>query len=57
MEARRAIDTVAIEKRERGIPEIGGTIDEGLGQRRALKKSEGRGGVEFDVHNTINKIW
>ena len=46
---RRAVDAVAIEKRERRIAEVGGTVDERFGQRRALKKTESRGRVQFDI--------
>ena len=50
VKARRAVDAVAIEQRERGVAEIGRAIDERLGQRRALEKAEGGRGVELDVH-------
>ena len=49
MEAWRAVDTVAIEERERRVAEVGGAIHERFRQRRALKKAEGRGDVKFDV--------
>ena len=51
MEARRAVDAVAIEQRERRIAELGGALDERFGQRRALQKAEGGGGVKLDVHD------
>ena len=51
VKARRAVDAVAIEQRERRIAELGGALDERFGQRRALQKAEGRGGVELDVHD------
>jgi hypothetical protein len=46
----RAVDTVGIEQRERRISERGGTLDERLGQRSALKKTERRRGVKLDIH-------
>ena len=49
VEARRAVDAVAIEERERGIAERGGTVDERFRQRRALQKAERRRSVELDV--------
>ena len=49
VEPRRAVDAVAIEERHGRIAEIGGAIDERFGQRRALQKAEGGGGVELDV--------
>ena len=52
VKARRAVDAVAIEQRERRIAELGGAIDERFGQRRALEKTEGGRGVELDVHRT-----
>ena len=36
VEPRRAVDAVAIEERDGGIAEIGGTIDDRFGKRRAL---------------------
>ena len=53
VKARRAVDAVAIEQRQRGVAEIGRAIDERFGQRRALEKAEGGGGVELDVHGRI----
>ena len=53
VEARRAVDAVAIEQRHRGVSEIGRAIDERFGQRRALEKAEGRGGVELDIHSGL----
>ena len=50
MKARRAVDAVAIEQRERGIAEIGGAIDERFRKRGRLKKTERGRGVELDVH-------
>ena len=49
MKARRAVDAVAIEQRERGIAERRGTLDERFGQRRAAEKRKRRRGVELDV--------
>ena len=49
MEARRAVDAVAIEQRDRGIVERRGALDERFGQRRAVEKGKRGRGVEFDV--------
>jgi hypothetical protein len=49
MKPRRTVDAVAIEKRERRIPELGGAIHQRFGKRRTLQKAEGGRGVEFDV--------
>ena len=49
MKAWRAVDAVAIEERQRRVAELGGAIHDRFGQRCALKKAEGGGGVEFDV--------
>src|SRR5262249_39379879 len=51
VEARRAVDAVAIEEREGGIPEIGGAIDERFGQGRALQKAERGRGMKLDVRH------
>ena len=51
VKARRAVDAVAIEQRERRIAELRRAIDERFGQRRALQKAERRGGVELDVRH------
>ena len=56
MKAGGAVHAVAIEQRQRRIAEIGGAIDEGLGQRRALQKAEGGRGVELDVGRTQRKL-
>ncbi len=48
VEARCAVNAVAIEERECGIAELGGPVDERFRQRRALEKTERRGRVEFD---------
>jgi hypothetical protein len=50
MEARGAVDAVAIEQRERGIVERGGALDERLGQRGAVEKGEGGRCVKLDIH-------
>ncbi len=49
MKARRAVDAVAIEQRERGIAERGRALDERFGQRRAAEERKRRRGVELDV--------
>src|SRR5207244_7912865 len=49
VEPRRAVDAVAIEERERGIAKIGGAIHPRFRKRRALKKAEGGGRVQFDI--------
>ena len=48
-----AVDAIAIEQRQRGIAEIGRPVDERLGKRRALEKTEGGRGMEFDVHRRL----
>jgi hypothetical protein len=50
VEARRAVDAVGVEQRERGIAERRRALDERFGERGALEKAEGGGGVELDVH-------
>ena len=47
---RRAVDAVAIEQRERRIPERRRALDERFGQRGAVEERKGGRGVEFDVH-------
>jgi hypothetical protein len=49
IEARRAVDAVAIDERQRVVAEVGGTRDERLGQRRAFQKAERRRGMKFHV--------
>jgi hypothetical protein len=56
MEPRDPVHTIAIEQRDGGIPEIGCPIDKGLGQRGALKKTEGGGRVQFDVAGHKNSL-
>jgi hypothetical protein len=51
MKPRRAVDAVAIEKRDGGVAEIRGAVDDRLGKRSALEKAEGGGGVELDVRH------
>src|SRR3954466_11032680 len=53
MEPRRAIHAVAIEERERRVAERRGAIDERLGQRRAVEKGKGGGGVELGVWHGV----
>jgi hypothetical protein len=53
MEARRAVDAVAIEQRERRIAERGGAVDQRLGERRAVEKRKGGRRVQLDVHGGI----
>ncbi len=55
VESRRAVDAVAIQEGNRGVPEIGGSIDERLGQGGTLKKAEGRSRVELDVRRRHNE--
>ena len=50
VEARRAVDAVGVEQRQRRIAERRRALDERFGQRGALEKAERGGGVEFDVH-------
>ena len=54
MESRRAVHTIGVEQRERGVAKRGGALDERLGQRRSLQEAEGRSGVELDVHGSID---
>jgi hypothetical protein len=49
MKAWRTVHAIPIEQRERRVAEIGGPIDERLGKRRALQKTERRCRVKFDV--------
>jgi len=49
VETRSAVHAIAIEKRDRRICELGGAIHEHFWQRRALKKTEGGRGMEFDI--------
>ena len=53
VKARRAVDAVAIEQRERRIAERRGAVDERFGQRGAVEKREGGGGVsmQLDIHD------
>jgi len=50
MEARRAVDAVAIEQRQRRVAERRGALDERLGQRGAVEKGKSRRRVKFDIH-------
>ena len=52
MKARRAVDAVAIEQRQRRIAQRRRPIDERLRQRRAVEKRKRGRGVEFDVHGS-----
>ena len=49
VEARRAIDAVAVEQRHCWHLQFDGPFDEGLRLGSALKKAEGAGGVQLDV--------
>src|SRR6266404_8692308 len=51
VEARRAVDAIRVEQRQRRIAERGRAVHERLGKGGALKKAEGRCGVELDVHS------
>ena len=53
MKSRYAIDAVAIEQRQRRVSKRRRTLDEGLGQRRAIEKRKRGRGVQFDVHGEI----
>ena len=48
-----AVDAVAIEQRDRRVPELRRARDERFRQRRPVEKGERGGGVEFDV-NTMS---
>ena len=50
VKARRAVDAVAIEQRQRRIAERRRALDQRFGQRRAVEKRKGGRGVEFDIH-------
>ena len=50
VKARRAVDAVAIEQRERRIAERRGAVDQRFGQRGAVEKRKGGGSVQFDIH-------
>ena len=52
MKSWEAVDTIAIEQRDRGIPELRRAGDERLRQRRPVEKGERGGGVKFDVHQS-----
>ncbi len=52
MKPRRAVDSVAIEQRERWIVERGRTVDERLGRRRPVEERERRRGMQLDVHQS-----
>ena len=49
VKARGTIDAIAIEQRKCRVTERCRAIHQRFGQRGALQKAEGRGGVEFDV--------
>jgi hypothetical protein len=51
VKAGRAVDAVTVEEGDGRIAELRRAIDERLRQRRALQKTEGRRGMEFDVHD------
>src|SRR5262249_41933765 len=58
VKARQPVDAIAIDQRERRVAELRRAIDERLRQRRALQKTEGRRGVELDVHRLRrNEEW
>jgi hypothetical protein len=50
VKARRPVDAVGIEQRDRRIAERRGALDERFRKRCALQKAEGRRRVELDVH-------
>jgi hypothetical protein len=54
MESRRAVDAIGIDERQRGISQRRRALDERLGQRGSLEEAECRGGVELDVHDSID---
>jgi hypothetical protein len=54
MKARNAVHAIAIEQRERRIPELGGALDERFGQRRAVEEGKRGGGMEFEIHILSN---
>src|SRR5688572_18611116 len=50
VELRRAVETVTVKERDRGITELRRAVDERRGERRGVEKGKRRGGVEFEVH-------
>jgi hypothetical protein len=56
VKARRAVHAVTIEERESGIAQLRCAVDERLGQRGGLEKTEGGGGVKLDVHKINFRI-
>jgi hypothetical protein len=48
-----AIDAVAIEQRQRRIPQIRRALHERLRQRSAVQKRKRRGGMKFDIHSNL----
>jgi hypothetical protein len=56
VEARQTVDAVAVQQRDRRIPELRRAIDERFRQRRALQKAEGRGRVQLDIRRGIRAV-
>ena len=50
VEAGRAIEAVAIQERQRRLPEAGRPLGERFGQGRPLEKAEGAPGMQLHVH-------
>ena len=48
VEARRAAEIVAIHQRHGGVAQVGGALDQILGQRSGFEETEGRASVEVD---------
>ena len=59
MEARHAVEAVAVDQGDRGIFQRRRALGQRLGQRGAPEEGEGRGGVEFDIQEwqkTIDRL-
>ena len=56
VEARRAVDTVAVDQRNRLVAEIGGSLDDRFRQRSALEKLEGGSSLELEIHGGDERL-
>jgi hypothetical protein len=50
VEPRRTVHAISVEEGQRGIPEGRCALDQRFRQRRALKKTERGGAMQFDIH-------
>jgi hypothetical protein len=53
MKARRAVDAVTIEQRQRGVAERRRAVGERFGQRRAVEEGKRGRSVQLDVHGVL----